>query len=283
MIGTAAGAAAESPVVFPAGPVAFARDGVGGTVLFRPGPEAGGGPWSAVVLLPSCTGVTAALYDWAQRLVRAGRLALILDSNTPRGVTNNCRGADSAVSQLMIANDTAAALAWLRSLPAVRPDRLAVVGFSWGAMAAAKMSVVGLQQRTRPPIAGLRAVAAFYPGCGTSEPDAPPRVRESYDWGGDVTTPLMLFLGANDDDSPPGFCTQRAERARASGQPVSYRVYENTTHAFDSPQLGTQGMRVRLGSNRGTAIYRYNPATTEVAAAELLAFLAQHLDGAPAR
>jgi dienelactone hydrolase len=276
-IALANGAAAQSPVRFPNGPVPYLQVAAPGTILFQP--DGGKGPWSVVVLLPTCAGVNAATYDWAGRLVRAGRMALVLDSYTPRNVQNNCQGgADTAVTQRHMADDTAAALAWLRTLPMVKPDRFAVVGFSFGAMAAAKLSVGSLQRRLTPPIVGLRAVAAFYPGCGTSQPFASANVTEFYDWGGDVTTPLMLFLGAKDDETPPRFCTDKADRARSRGQPVSYKVYEDTTHAFDYATLGNREFRRPLGGNRGTATYRYNQASTEASAAALLAFLAGYLD-----
>jgi dienelactone hydrolase len=276
-IALANGAAAQSPVRFPSGPVPYRQVAAPGTILFQP--DAGKGPWSVVVLLPTCAGVNAATYDWAGRLVRAGRMALVLDSYTPRNVQNNCQGgADTAVTQRHMADDTAAALAWLRTLPMVKPDRFAVVGFSFGAMAAAKLSVGSLQRRLTPPIVGLRAVAAFYPGCGTSQPFAPANVTEFYDWGGDVTTPLTLFLGAKDDETPPRFCIDKADRARSRGQPVSYKVYEDTTHAFDFATLGSREFRKPLGGNRGTATYRYNQASTEASAAALLAFLAGYLD-----
>jgi dienelactone hydrolase len=255
-IALANGAAAQSPVRFPNGPVPYLQVAAPGTILFQP--DGGKGPWSVVVLLPTCAGVNAATYDWAGRLVRAGRMALVLDSYTPRNVQNNCQGgADTAM---------------------VKPDRFAVVGFSFGAMAAAKLSVGSLQRRLTPPIVGLRAVAAFYPGCGTSQPFASANVTEFYDWGGDVTTPLMLFLGAKDDETPPRFCTDKADRARSRGQPVSYKVYEDTTHAFDYATLGNREFRRPLGGNRGTATYRYNQASTEASAAALLAFLAGYLD-----
>jgi dienelactone hydrolase len=276
-IALANGAAAQSPVRFPNGPVPYLQVAAPGTILFQP--DGGKGPWSVVVLLPTCAGVNAATYDWAGRLVRAGRMALVLDSYTPRNVQNNCQGgADTAVTQRHMADDTAAALAWLRTLPMVKPDRFAVVGFSFGAMAAAKLSVGSLQRRLTPPIVGLRAVAAFYPGCGTSQPFAPANVTEFYDWGGDVTTPLTLFLGAKDDETPPRFCIDKADRARSRGQPVSYKVYEDTTHAFDFATLGSREFRKPLGGNRGTATYRYNQASTEASAAALLAFLAGYLD-----
>jgi dienelactone hydrolase len=274
-IALANGAAAQSPVRFPSGPVPYRQVAAPSTILFQP--DGGTGPWSVVVLLPTCGGVNAATYDWAGRLVRAGRMALVLDSYTPRNVQNNCQGADALVTQRHMADDTAAALAWLRTLPMVKPDRFAVVGFSLGGMTGIKLSAGSLQRRLTPAIVGLRAVAAFYPGCGTSEPFAPARWTEFYDWGGDVTTPLMLFLGAKDDESPPRFCTDKADRARSRGQPVSYKVYEDTTHAFDFAMLGSREFRKPLG-NRGTATYRYNQASTEASAAALLAFLAGYLD-----
>jgi dienelactone hydrolase len=275
-IALANGAAAQSPVRFPSGPVPYRQVAAPSTILFQP--DGGTGPWSVVVLLPTCAGVNAATYDWAGRLVRAGRMALVLDSYTPRNVQNNCQGADALVTQRHMADDTAAALAWLRTLPMVKPDRFAVVGFSLGGMTGIKLSAGSLQRRLTPAIVGLRAVAAFYPGCGTSEPFAPARWTEFYDWGGDVTTPLMLFLGAKDDESPPRFCTDKADRARSRGQPVSYKVYEDTTHAFDFATLGSREFRKPLGGNRGTATYRYNQASTEASAAALLAFLAGYLD-----
>jgi dienelactone hydrolase len=93
-----------------------------------------------------------------------------------------------------------------------------------------------------------------------------------------VTTPLTLFLGAKDDETPPRFCIDKADRARSRGQPVSYKVYEDTTHAFDFATLGSREFRKPLGGNRGTATYRYNQASTEASAAALLAFLAGYLD-----
>jgi dienelactone hydrolase len=276
VLAMAGSATAQSPIVFPAGPVPFAASAARQTILFRP--AAGSGPWSAVVLLPTCGGVSESVYDWARRLTEAGRLALIVDSNSPRGVGNNCQGAASLVTQRHVAEDAAAALAYLRGLPMAKPDRLAVVGFSWGAMAAAKMSGADFQARLTPALAGLRAIVAFYPGCGTAQVNAPLHVVESYAWGGAVAIPLLLALGAKDDDTPAHFCTDRADRLRSSGQPVSYKVYADATHAFDGRQFGTAGRTVPLGGNRGTTIYRYNPSVTEAAAADLRDFLAAHLD-----
>src|SRR3954469_10214564 len=88
----AAGAAAthaQSPLNFPAEAVSFGRPGnLKQTILFRP--LEGEGPFPAVVLVPACGGAGDHIYDWAERLTRAGYVVLIVDSLTPRGVSDNC-------------------------------------------------------------------------------------------------------------------------------------------------------------------------------------------------
>lgn len=216
------------------------------------------------------------MYDWAQRLTQAGYVALIVDSNTPRGVGNNCQGADSRVTIDDVAGDAAAALAHLRTMPLVRRDRLGLVGFSLGAMVSIRLAGASYQRRRAQGADGLRAIAAFYPGCGTDAFNPPARVRENYEWGSDIVTPLMLFLGAKDDDSPPHHCTQKADRAKSRGQPVSYKTYPDATHSFDNPLWGVAGRQVQSGS-RGAFVYRYSPAATEESARDLRSLLDQYL------
>jgi dienelactone hydrolase len=242
------------------------------TVIFRP--SDGTGPFPAVVLLHTCGGVGPHLYNWAQRLTQAGYVALIVDSNTPRGVTSNCQGAYAPVTLDDVAGDASAALAHLRTLAFVQRDRLGVIGFSWGAMASIRLAGASYQQRLVHGAEGLRAIASFYPGCGSDSPN--PAAQATYKWGDDIITPVMLLLGAIDDESPPQFCTGKADRLRARGQPILYKVYANTTHSFDSPIWGLQGREIRHGT-RGPFLYRYNPDATEDAWHEVRALFDRHL------
>ncbi len=266
-------AIAPSSLKFPSEAAAFFRPAnLKQTVLYRP--SDGTGPFPAVVLLHTCGGVGPPLYSWAQRFTQAGYVALIVDSNTPRGVISNCQGASAPVTLDDVAADASAALAHLRTLPFVQRDRLAVIGFSWGAMASIRLAGASYQQRLAHGAEGLRAIASFYPGCGSDSQH--PVAQASYQWGDDIVTPIMLFLGAIDDESPPHFCTDKAERLRARGQPIQYKVYPNTTHSFDASIWGLQGRQIHHGT-RGPFLYRYNPDATDDAWREVKALFDRHL------
>ena len=165
-------------------------------------------------------------------------------------------------------SDASAALAHLRALPFVRRDRLGVMGLSWGAMAAIRLAGSSYQKRLAHGAEGLRAIASFYPGCGSDSPNL--AAQATYQWGDDIVTPVMLLLGAIDDESPPHFCTDKADSLKARGQPISYKVYPNTTHAFDWRILGLQ-------ERRGPFLYRYNPDATEDAWRDVKALFERHL------
>lgn len=236
---------------------------------------AGSGPFPAVVLLHSCAGVKSSpsLFDWASRLTAEGYVALVVDSNEPRGVTNNCipiPGRPSAVSVADVAADAFAALAHLRRLPFVDGDRVGVMGFSYGAMAALRTASASYARGGR-----FRAAVAFYPQCTGDHPI--PYVRENLNnLYNDIVTPLLILMGELDDETPPSTCVPMAEKLRKAGKPVAWKVYPGTTHAFDVAAFGLQPFISHAGI-RGTFVYKYNPEATEDAAREVRALFARHL------
>jgi dienelactone hydrolase len=259
----------KSPLAFPSD-----RGAVQGSLLMRPD---GNGPFPGVVLMHTCGGVGDHMWDWGRRLSEAGYVALVVDSNTPRNVSNNCQGAASLISVDAVAGDGAAALAHLRTLPFVDGDRLGIMGFSFGAMASARLAGQAYQKRIEGGVPGLRAVVFFYGACGTDSPL--PHVQASTNnLPDDVVTPTLLFLGALDTETPPQFCARKADWLRARGQPISYKLYPETTHSFDSQRWGTQGRQIFHGA-RGPFLYRYNPEATEDAWRETQAFFDRYLRG----
>ena len=127
----------------------------------------------AVVLLHGCSGMWSAsdptqparyVRRWLERLQAQGYVAIAVDSFRARGV----KGCDRRVGIADRAGDAAAALAYLRSLSYVSPQRIAVLGWSTGGTAAlASVSRKGT---------GFRAAVAFYPRCGSYRPAVPARV-----------------------------------------------------------------------------------------------------------
>jgi dienelactone hydrolase len=97
---------------------------------------------------------------WLEQLQAKGYVAIAVDSFRPRRLKGCAKRADQA-------GDAFAALAYLRSLSYVSPQRTAVLGWSSGGTAALA---------TAAKRDGFRAAVAFYPRCGSQRPLVPTRV-----------------------------------------------------------------------------------------------------------
>ena len=146
----------------------------------------------AVIFLAPCNGVTQHLRDWATWLKARGYVAAIVDSFSPRGSINACRGESPIIPE--VARDALAALRYLATLPFVAVDRIALMGWSHGGGAALAISL--LHHRNdgidTPTQSSFRAVVAFYPPCEFLDPN--------------THIPTLLLLAGRDDWSPPGQC-----------------------------------------------------------------------------
>lgn len=265
-------AATELKISFPQNPIAFSRSAPLTSRLFRP---EGKGPFPAVVLLHSCGGLGRNVFSWAEKLLAEGYVVLVVDSNSPRGVKNDCTP-PVVVSPADGASDAFAALAHLRSVSLVEGNRIGVMGFSRGGMAALRTASASYAKRWSGS-GTFQAAVAFYPTCTGSHPN--PQVRESqnnlYD---DIHVPLLLLLGEADDESPATPCVEKAKLLQSKGQPVFWRLFPDATHGFDLAHLGTRMLIVDAGV-RGRFTYRYSPEVTAEAWNETRAFFAKYLKG----
>jgi dienelactone hydrolase len=237
-----------------------------GSALFAP---QGAGPFPAIVISHSCGGLRQNSFEWAARLVRAGYVALVVDHFGPRNITLNC-WPDYKVSYSVIAQDAAAGLKHLRTLPFVDAKRIAHMGFSMGAMAGLRTTSPSFRRRYLGG-QGFAAVIAFYPWCA---PSGPARETNFYD---DTDTPLLVLLGAKDDETPTAPCIQMAKQVAARGVPVSWKLYPDTTHAFDNSLLGDKVFKRSSGGR--TFTYRNNAKSVEAAWRDSREFLSRHLKG----
>jgi dienelactone hydrolase len=237
------------------------------------GPQ-GAGPFPAVVLSHTCATLGSHVTAWADRLVKMGHVALVLDHLTPRGVKFNCPY-NNPISVTVFAQDAAAGLKHLRTLPFVDGNRVAHIGFSYGAMAGLRLASASFRKRSA---IGERfaAVVSFYPWCNEVTPTGGDHQVNYY---GDIDVPLLMLLGAADDDSPPATCIAEGKKSVAKGQPVSWKLYPNATHGFDFAHLGKQPMKVQTGKR--VATYRYNPEATTEAGRDLQNFLTRHMPAKP--
>jgi dienelactone hydrolase len=201
-----------------------------GTLLW-PGPGAGT-PVPAVVLLHSSIGQGSQDWAMARRLTGAGFAVLAVDSFGPRGVEKTVED-QTAVSAASMLADAYAAGARLTAEPGIDADRIAVLGFSKGGIAAFYAAVAAVHARAAPPgQAPFAAHVAYYPWCGVRFQD----VRST-------GAPVLLHLGGRDEIAPEALCRSRVREMRAADPAARITVahYPEARHAFDHPLLGWFG------------------------------------------
>src|SRR5260370_28659462 len=96
-------------------------------------PKPGTDRLPAVVLVHGSGGVGFNSGMWAGELNKAGFATFVTDSFTGRGITNTITD-QSQLSTYTMMNDAFAALAVLAKHPRIDPDKIAVMGFSKGAV-----------------------------------------------------------------------------------------------------------------------------------------------------
>src|SRR5262249_28744862 len=111
--------------------------------------------------------------------------------------------------------------------------RIALAGYSWGAMigalASSKLWATALSRGER-----FAAVVSFYPGCFTIRPPT----GDSYEIvNADIDRPLLVLMGEKDSETSPTECVPKLETARAAGAPVEWHVYPGITHCWDCENL----------------------------------------------
>ncbi len=202
--------------------------------LFKP---AGDGPFPAIVMLHGCSGIyyngnlQSTFQEWGDRLNQAGYVALLVDSFTPRGLTNGVCGNESGIEISERPKDAYAAYNFLSAQPYVNSAKVGLLGWSNGGSATlASMSASLVQGGVGP----FRAAVAFYPGCGMYSA-----------FGGIATStyvpyaPTRILHGSADALFNDGYCTTRVQRAGAMGSSnLAMTTYPGAQHSFDLAKSG---------------------------------------------
>jgi dienelactone hydrolase len=209
--------------------------------LYKP---AGAGPFAAVVGLHGCSGLkgpTSKLYEqWGEFLSRAGYVLLLVDYLQPRGWNSVCEDFGVGLSR-EIPRDAVGGMNYLRSRPDIRPDSLAIMGWSYGGMATLfTMSKGALAQDVALPKAperDFRAAIVFYPsGCLFLLGRNPATNQTNTHWR--PRQPMLLLMGETDNYTPAAPCEEViAQATREGGPQIDAHFYANTYHVFDHPNL----------------------------------------------
>jgi len=239
---TTAPAAPTGPVLGP-GEVAFSS-GSEQVVAYLARPK-GQGPFPALVVIHEWWGLNQQIRGMAGQLSRQGYLSLAVDlyrgqqTDNPEQAHELMRG----LPEDRALRDLAAAFAYLKTSPEVKPDRIGSIGWCMGGGYSLKLAMA------EPTLA---ACAVYYGPLPTE--------RESL---AAIRAPVLGFFGDKDEGIPEASVLAFDEAMREEGRPVEVHVYRNAGHAFANPDSKT-----------------FQSLAADDAWGKLKAFFGKHLKGA---
>ena len=189
-------------------------------------PKPGTDRLPAVVLVHGSGGVGFNIGMWVGELNKAGFATFVADSFTGRGITNTITD-QAQLSSYTMMNDAFAALAVLAKHPRIDPDKIAVMGFSKGAIPSLYASMDRFQNAYAPEGASFAAYIGFYTPCNTA-------------MIGDEKVsakPIRLYHGIADDWVPVGPCRDYVARLKKAGANIDLVEYPGAPHAFDDQSI----------------------------------------------
>jgi len=208
----------------------------------------GKGPHPGVVMMHSCFGPTTepdklAKHDasWVDILTKAGYVVLVADSYTPRGQGSLCKVRDRPVlARAQRPWDAIGALQFLQERSDVKADRIALMGWSNGAISLLWTVRKGASAATVLDGPDFRAAVGFYPYCKdihSKIPNYKPRM------------PVLLQIGTKDDWTLPEPCQALVSGARSRGADIAIDLYDGAFHLFDAPNTPVREFMAVGGSN----------------------------------
>jgi dienelactone hydrolase len=204
-------------------------------------PKRGTDKLPAIILVHGSGGINDSLDDWARELNGIGLAVFVLDSFAGRGIVSTVTD-QSQLDHLAMMVDTYRALGVLAQHPRIDAARIAVIGFSKGAVAAVYSSA----RRFRKQFGGTNEFAAhigIYAPCNTAFRD------DSKVTG----KPIRLFHGTTDDWVPIAPCRALVTRLKQAGTDITLTEYPNAYHGYDNPTF-TKAVRVTQAQNERNCV-----------------------------
>lgn len=205
--------------------------------LYLPHKASAKDPVPAMVVLPGSGGVKLGRQMLhANNLVANGYAALVVDYYASRNVNDDTvpyAVMVSNVTEFDVVADAYSALKALNRHPAIDPERIGVMGFSYGGIATRLAMDSRLKKLLAPRVKPFAVHIDYYGPC-------------FQDINTESTTgaPLLTLRGAHDASNDLVQCAVREEELRAAGSEVSARVYATAGHSWDN-----LGARVTSSAN----------------------------------
>jgi dienelactone hydrolase len=186
-------------------------------------PKPGAEKLSAVILVHDAAGIGPKLERWAQELNSIGVATFLLDSFSGRGIVNTIKD-PSQLDSLAMMVDAYRALASLAQHPRIDPNRIAVMGFSKGAVAAVYSSNERFRKMYGPPNVEFAAHIGLYTPCDVTYRDDTKVTGK----------PMRLFHGIADDWVSIEPCRAYVARLKNSRADAVLTEYPGAYHAYDA-------------------------------------------------
>ena len=230
----------------------------------KPLPEAGvlrmpvgiNGRVPAVVIVHGSSGVDSRGSAYAADLNRAGIATFEIDMWAARGIRGP-EGRPKGVPETL--PDAYAAFKLLTAHPGIDPDRIGIMGFSWGGVVSMLTASRTYSERYLGKGGRFAAHAPNYPVCWAYN-----RVP-GYELKEFTGAPILLQTGALDDYDQPDTCLKLLQSLPSDGaRLVSLKVYPDAAHGWDRLEpaivvndpyshLG-KGGEVRIAPNEAIAV-----------------------------
>lgn len=251
-------------LVFPSVPQAWGATVDIANQLFAPATPAGE-QRPALIVFHTCAGPRQHLRYWIEQALGEGYVVLV--PNGMRGIQTDC-GSPPQISNTRLIKDGLDAVAHLASLPFVDARRISLVGFSKGAFVGTWMASSQVAEALRPGTPPLAAAVAVYGFCGL--PPTRGRPQGAVILQSDTDRPLLMLMGEQDKETPPGSCLERLPLLKARGAPVEWHLYPGATHAWDAQETHNTTRTIYNGER---VTYRYDAAATADTRQRLFDFL----------
>jgi carboxymethylenebutenolidase len=233
-------------------------DEIGG-YLARP---AAAGPHPAMIVIHEAGGLGEHIRDVVNRFANLGYVALGPDLYTREGGPPDMNDRESLMKRLFsmpderVLGDLEGAAGLLRSREDVT-GKVGCIGFCMGGRYTLLLATAGDTLD-----AAVDCWGGFVDAATPEERSSPERPTPPLELLGQLSCPLMVAIGAEDQNPSPALADQIRERS-AGGQEVDVEVYEGAGHAF-------------------FADYRpsYRPEPAARLWGKVVPFLARHLDNA---
>lgn len=237
-------------------------------------PASSTSPVPVLLVLPTCSGISQHIHEWTQAALQAGYGVMAVDSL--RGLGNDC-GSPSKISNGRYVKDALDAVAFVTQQPGVEPQRIAVLGFSKGALIATWLASSTVADTLRPNTPRISASVSIYGFCALGPTRGRPQGITILQ--PDTDRSFLALMGAKDNELPPRSCLELLPKLKAAGAPVQWHVYEQAGHAWDSQDKhGFSKTTVTTGER---ITYQYDPDVTQASRKRVFDFLLQSVQAVP--